>query len=279
MEIDDLQDYFGVYDDTNKEENNYNSTSKNMSKNKKYSDKLIFENKKILSQQGKLLSFINCNKFDWYIKKGLCNVIDDDTIQLNFEPNYKNGPPRDDFYVQKDNICVVCGTTANLKKFRVVPYEIKKLFPKDFKSHKSSDVVASCLEHCSDGDFFNKEFKYELYEKYGIDPDNFKIDNRDRIVFNILEKIVKDNYNCNNRYTLKLLEDYFGKYPNNCEIDEFINKIKNFRCNGFKTPEEMLVSKIISENKLEEFVMSWKENFVNSMDPQFLQEDYWSKNV
>lgn len=276
-----LEDYFGTGDSDCEEENTNRNFEKTESKRKtQQGNSVIYENKEMYSPQGELLGFIPLHRFNWYIKKGLCEILTQNSIKLNFEPTYENEKVIIDKETQgpKDNACVVCGTDQNLKKFRVVPYEIKKLFPASYKAHKSSDVVVACIEDAGDGDYFNKEFKQELYKRYGIDPNNYKIDSKMRSIFCTLEKIADDGYVCINIFTQKMLEEYFGKMPDKEEIDKFIQKVKDFKYEGFRRPEEALVNKVINDGKLDEFVQEWKQNFVNNMDPECLQWDFWRKD-
>lgn len=282
-----FEDFICVVDDDidnvgNVDNNNLN---KNIIDRKKYiphSLKPIYENIKMYDQHGKLIGLIPTKKRDWYLKKNLCVMSEDgDSIKITFEPKYKSTKIITEIEncIEKENICVVCGSDINLKKFRVVPYEIKRLFPKDFKSHKSSDVVVACVEDSAYGDMLNRDFKLELYEEYGVDINKFKINSKEKSIYNTLIKIAENNYECSNPYTKQILINFFGKFPTAQEIDEFIEKIKNHKYEGFKTPEEMLVSIIVKNGELDEFVRRWKENFVYNMDPAFLQWDYWSESV
>lgn len=279
---DNLEDFFGLCCDDDLDDICSDTCNRNKKKNnsQQRGKKQIYENIKMYNPQGDLIGRIPIRKRDWYIKKGLCTVIDEDAIKLNFEPEYEKSKIviDENVCVAKENICVICGTETNLKKFRVVPYELKKLFPTNFKAHKSSDVVIACEEDAAYGDMINRDFKLELFEQYGIDINNFKIDSKDKSVYNTLIKVINDGFKFKNQYTTKMLEDFFGNIPSETEIMEFVKQIDNFNYNGFKTPEEMLIDKITREGNLSEFVQKWKENFVFNMNPEFLQWDYWSND-
>lgn len=265
------------FDNIDNEDNGIIKKNKCMS----HSLKLIYENIKMYDKNNKLIGLIPMRKRDWYIKKGLCNLINENDIAINFEPKIKSDKMITEMEecVEKKNICVICGSTLNLKKFRVVPYEIKRLFPREFKSHKSSDVVVICSDDSSDCDIINRNFKLELFREYNVDIEKFKINSREKSVYNHLTKIVKNNYEISNHHTRVFITNFFKTYPSNEEIDNFIDKVKNKTYEGFKTPEEMLMSKIIKEDKLHEFVKKWKNNFVNNMNPTHLQWDFWSDVV
>lgn len=172
-------------------------------------------------------------------------------------------------------MCVICGSEKNLKRFRVIPYEIKKYFPDYYKAHISSDVVVICENNASDGDFFNKELKLKLFKQYDVDVEKFKIESKKKNMYITIKKISKQKFKCNNVYTEKTINNFFGKYPTEDEMNQFIDEIEDFKYMGYKTPEELLVANVIKQNEMEIFIKSWKQNFVDIMDPKFLQWDYW----
>lgn len=264
----------GNYGDENKERKEDKEEKNNKS------NKIIYENKELYSQEGILIGYIPERRYKWYIKKGLCTVINETAIALNFKPNYKN----DKFGIDKEkhapkkNVCVVCGSTENLKRFRVVPYEIKKLLPENNKAHVSSDVVVLCESKCSDGDYYNKELKLKLFKDHNIDVNNFKIDSKKRTIYTVIQKIAKDDYKCSNPYTAKMLENYFGKDCKKEDMEKLVKEVETFTYMGYKTPEEMLVGKIIESGKIKEFINLWKQNFCDNMNPTRLEWDFWSSD-
>ena len=280
----DCDDFDNMIDNCDNMINNYNDYNNDVDgvdlidEKVQAKPKIIYENKELYSKNGELIGFIPEKRFNWYIKKGLCDVIDANSAMLNFEPTYKNQKVVIDKNKQsaKQNICVVCGCTENLKRFRVIPYEIKKYFPENYKAHISSDVVVICQNLSSYGDMINNKMKLQLFEEYGVDINLFKIESTKKHIYMILKKIQKNNYKIDNPYIKKSLFKYFGKDLSTEDIINFLNQIDNFKYNGFSTPEEMLVSNIVKANKMTEFIKKWKENFYNIMQPKYLQWDYWS---
>lgn len=267
--------------DNNDNNDNDDNNTKNVAKFAKFTkSKTIYENKELYSIEGELIGFIPERRYHWYIKKGLCKVIDEKSIMLNFHPNYKNEKVVIDREKQapKENICVVCGCTENLKRFRVVPYEIKKLLPEENKTHMSSDVVVVCDPKSADGDYYNKELKLKMFEEHQIDINNFKINSKKRNIYTIVQKLAKQDFTCTNKYTMKTLEDYFGYSPAKQDYIDLMSEVDNFTYMGFKTPEEMLVSKIVEggADSVKEFIKRWKKNFSDTMNPQYLQWDFWN---
>ena len=99
--------------------------------------KPVYENCKICAPNGDLLAYCDKKKANWYLDKGLANILSQEdnetfTIKLNFEPNTRGRdvtlpfepPPLiyyNEFYVQeRANVCVVCGLDKNYQRFSVI---------------------------------------------------------------------------------------------------------------------------------------------------------------
>ncbi len=94
---------------------------KNSNKNQGKS-KAFFDNCKILKPNGEILSCCSTKGMQWYIKKGLAEIIDDKTVKLTFEPKIRGGLSFDKYHQTiKTSQCFVCGKGENLCKFAVVP--------------------------------------------------------------------------------------------------------------------------------------------------------------
>eukprot|EP00977_Amphora_coffeiformis_P013056 scaffold3341_cov171-Amphora_coffeaeformis.AAC.4 len=140
--------------------------------------KPMYDNIMMQDPQGNPLSTISMKKAKWYVNKELADwiVVADDTagkddpqkdknnnkkpqqqplsiIRLRFQPNNNNNNSRIDetsgqtllFNTSiKANRCVVCGTTDHYMRHYVVPYGYRSLFPDDYKTHLSHDVVLTC---------------------------------------------------------------------------------------------------------------------------------------
>lgn len=88
----------------------------------------------MVAPDGELLSNCDSKKANWYIERGLAEIIKQQplTIKLNFEPNgRKNGEngqkPHHDIYddafyvVDRENKCVVCGSKKDYSRYHVIP--------------------------------------------------------------------------------------------------------------------------------------------------------------
>jgi exonuclease 3'-5' domain-containing protein 2 len=130
----------------------------------------FYENCEQLDQEGRFLSFINKKRADWYVNRGLAKVLSHEPyrISLTFPPAGQ-GRREDPFYqVQRENVCVVCGTEESLTRHHVVPQTFRKHFPEEFKANANHDVLAAC-ETCHRAYcVFEEELKVELAKKHDL---------------------------------------------------------------------------------------------------------------
>ena len=278
-----LDELFSVYCAENADDVNGSNGSKIINGSEKSSNcndkSVIYENKEMYSIQGELIGYIPANRFNWYIRKGLCTQLNDNAIKINFEPNYKNKTNivENESRSGKHNRCVVCGSCENLKKFRVIPKNIKKLLPDEYKVRISNDIIVLCASDEMDSDYITNQFKNELFYDYKIDVNNFKHDNNGQSLYLAAKKIKKDNYAFKNCYTLKSVEAILNKKNiSPADIDNVIVEHEKFNYLGFKFPEEMLVDKIKKENSVSELIIKFKKNFVDNLEPKYLENDFWN---
>lgn len=68
------------------------------------------------------------------------------TVRLLFEPSGRPLSDDGDYYTtEKDNICVVCGSSSSYVRKMIVPHEYRKYFPPALKDYMSHDVLLMCL--------------------------------------------------------------------------------------------------------------------------------------
>jgi hypothetical protein len=86
----------------------------------------------IHSQDGRFLSHTSNKRANWYIKRGLAELLPDNNIKLSFVekefiPDYNN------FRESYQDYCVCCGVKENLTKHHVVPQQYFPYLPVEFK--------------------------------------------------------------------------------------------------------------------------------------------------
>ena len=117
--------------------------------------KAVYENCKMLSPDGIQLSNCDRKKAQWYVDKGLADIVCEEPFQikLNFEPSNmqrnreNNEEDKDDeFYISnRENICVVCGAMNDYSRFFIIPSRYRTHLPHGLKSHRSHDIVLMCF--------------------------------------------------------------------------------------------------------------------------------------
>ncbi|KAK8943176.1 hypothetical protein KSP39_PZI009394 [Platanthera zijinensis] len=109
----------------------------------------VYDNCRIYANDGRLLCYCDRRKLEWYLRRDLAKVVEEDppAIMLLFQPK---GRPEDDgneFYIQsKKNICVGCGEKNHYLRYRIIPSCYRMHFPEHLKSHRSHDIVLLCVD-------------------------------------------------------------------------------------------------------------------------------------
>lgn len=114
--------------------------------------KAIYEHCKLLAPDGACLSNCDLKKARWYVDKGLAAVEQEEPliVKLNFEPRDrvfdKDEDVDEEFYsTEKENRCVMCGSTEDQSRFSIIPSMYRTHFPAEIKSHNAHDVVIMCF--------------------------------------------------------------------------------------------------------------------------------------
>ncbi|KAG7304202.1 hypothetical protein JYU34_011140 [Plutella xylostella] len=109
--------------------------------------KPLYTNCFLRDPDGDLLCTCDKKKALWYVEKQLADIIQDEPliVQLRFEPAGRSVGDVGRYYtLQKENRCVVCGSSDSYIRKNVVPREYRKYFPEVMKDHSSHDVVLLC---------------------------------------------------------------------------------------------------------------------------------------
>eukprot|EP01080_Neovahlkampfia_damariscottae_P001124 gene1124-10638_t len=246
-----------------------------------------YDHCRLFSKDGTLLALIPLKRFKWYLKKGLATQIDENSIQLNFEAN-GNGNAGDDFYLkERKNHCICCGTDDNFTKHHVVPQEYRINFPLSMKSHSSHDIVLLCSDCHEIYETEAMKFKKELSKKYEI-----PIEGTGTIIHKDILKIQKDVGalikhkdkipNEKKKEILGNVKNFLKKDLIDEEIDfDKIMKLESVDKSNYVTHGKGVIQKItkndIEKNikKIEEFEIMWRSHFIDTMSPEFLDEN-WS---
>ncbi|XP_039019103.1 protein RRP6-like 3 isoform X2 [Hibiscus syriacus] len=146
----------------------------------------VYHNCRIYANDGRLLCYCDGRKLEWYLRRDLAKLVDDDppAIILLFEPKGRPEDEDNDFYIQsKKNICVGCGEGNHYLRYRVIPSCYRIHFPEHLKSHRSHDIVLLCVDchevaHAAAEKYkrrIAREFRIPLYVRKVVDSNQAPI--------------------------------------------------------------------------------------------------------
>lgn len=235
---------------------------------------------KMLHPNGTLMCRTGDKRANWYLSRGIAKIVDDNTIQLLFEPAGQ-GESHPFLLEAKDNACVVCGSTEGLNRHHVVPYQYRKHFPVDQKANSSYDVLPICLEHHEEYELHAQAFSRQLGDEYGIEAHPRPImtaemkmeqhataDARSIIMYSHLISPER------RELLLSRLEAYRKAFnrPNET-IEETALRPKPIAVMPHNHGK-LMVEKLLELGRLQEFIQQWRHHFVTTMNPQFLSESW-----
>ena len=274
----------------------------------------IYDSCKMLAPDGQQLCFCDFKKMSWYLERNLAKLISNDppVFKLIFEPNARGCVDENlkssNFYIEsRTNCCVICGKTENYLRFHVIPILYRSCFPENLKSHKSHDVVLLCLSCHERARKVYEQKKEEISKRYNV-PLNVMSDGKNNylklIQFIKKCKVIKKNKNkslpeiAETKLKKNLKETFDTLMENSQEFKNFVEKNKiicnkeddiddnflNIFCDKFivddkNIPEgkKNLHGKLVIEKvkDLKEFIMEWRQFFLDSFQPKFLPKE-WS---
>ena len=274
----------------------------------------IYDSCKMLAPDGQQLCFCDFKKMSWYLERNLAKLISNNppVFKLIFEPNARGCVDENlkssNFYIEsRTNCCVICGKTENYLRFHVIPILYRSCFPENLKSHKSHDVVLLCLSCHERARKVYEQKKEEISKRYNV-PLNVMSDGKNNylklIQFIKKCKVIKKNKNKNLpeiaetklkknlKETFDILMENSQEFKNSAEKNKIIcnkeddidDNFLNIFCDKFivddkNIPEgkKNLHGKLVIEKvkDLKEFIMEWRQFFLDSFQPKFLPKE-WS---
>jgi len=213
---------------------------------------------------------------NWYVSRGLADIISEDppTIKLKFQPG---GPGMNDAYglAAKQNICVVCGSEDNLTKHHIVPIMYRVFFPNEVKSRSSHDVAVICTD-CHDkyeveATKLKQQFSLEFTGRYSqvscVDKSYREIEHISRLCTSLqhhANKIPADK----RELMINKITAFLGKVPD----EDDLNLMRETLRYSVKQPEpgKAIVEQVLAANKLEEFIIRWRQHFIDVAKPKHM---------
>lgn len=235
-----------------------------MSKNiLKEGSQRYYANYRIYHPDGDLMFYCSKQRFNWYVKRNLAIIISDREAQLMFFPKGKGENPN--ILKPRENRCVNCGSYENLSKHHIIPKIIRQIFPEEYKSRNSADVVILCRD-CHD-EYEQKPFS--LREEVNRIKDKYCNDYayiRQRI-----HTLKKYDIPEEKRILYRKQIDAFLEANNVTE--EMIYDVRNFK--GKNIPP---VIEYVNKIGVENIILLCKRHFAENMELKYLP-DWWSADI
>ncbi|XP_059661076.1 protein RRP6-like 3 isoform X2 [Cornus florida] len=131
----------------------------------------VYHNCRIYANDGRLLCYCDRRKLEWYLRRDLAKLVEDDPpgIMLLFEPKGRPEDEGNEFYIHsKKNICVGCGEGNHYLRYRIIPSCYRVHFPEHLKSHRSHDIVLLCVDCHEIAHTAAEKYKRQVAAEFGI---------------------------------------------------------------------------------------------------------------
>lgn len=232
----------------------------------------LFDNIQMLDNSGTLLAYVSKKSMDWYVKRNLATVISESAFQLNFKAN-GNGSG---FIIEKNNVCVVCGSTNKLTKHHIVPKRFRKYLHEEYKSRNSFDIVALCETHHHEYETISQKFDSEIITNLNLNDEYEQFLENIKTSLNIKKKLnrILISYPDFGEIELQALEDCKQVYPDLEVTDEWLMQ-KIDEHNGIIRSKNNFSKTVVEKcESPEAFISMWRTHFLNTMNPHFLTDEW-----
>jgi exonuclease 3'-5' domain-containing protein 2 len=242
----------------------------------------MYDNIKMHDPSGEILCTISKKKANWYLKKNLADWMDSEQTKLKllFHPKARSSQHADYDVARKRNICVCCGDTEKHVRHYITPYCYRTLLPEKFKTHNSHDIVILCLDCHVTCEQATQKRQKELESRLRKDPNTalavipnkelYHLRGRASALLRSREKIpqqVRREYE-------SLIRDHFKLSPETDIPKDILQEaasVDSFEPNPDYIPgAEIVVASLTTEDDIENFVLEWREYFVETMQPRFM---------
>ncbi|XP_066278735.1 exonuclease 3'-5' domain-containing protein 2-like [Branchiostoma lanceolatum] len=243
----------------------------------------FYHNCQLRAPDGTLLSTIDRKKVQWYLQRGLGELISEDplTVQLKFEPSGRPSSQDDQYYLSvKENVCCVCGRSESYIRKNVVPHDYRRHFPREMKDHLSHDVLLLCTVCHQQTGYHDNRLRNEIVREFNAplgSEDNAKFleDPARRKARTAAKALLRDDNKIPAERKTEL-ETQVKEYYNTEELTKAMlaeaasleTRIEN---ENFVPHAEKVVRLLLErDNGLISFEKRWRQHFLDSMQPRFL---------
>lgn len=266
---------------------------------------LMYDNITMLCPKGTELSKISAKKAKWYVDKGLASYCDSDINESNVDgihSSYKNRPciklhfepkkrSEKSCYVKadKENICVACGSEEHPMRFYIVPYAYRTLFPREYKSHMSHDVVQLCGDcHLKCGQVAQErmksiEEKFHPKERYQHDERLYKVRSAALALLNWRHKIPEAKVVQLEKVIKDFIEEMGWLDEENTTSENIFNESILQKCidveyrienSDYIPGPQLVVASLKTEEDFSNFIRQWRQSFLDSLHPRYLPKGW-----
>jgi len=258
--------------------------------------KPLYDNCVMVDKDGQFLCNCSRKKVDWYLERKLAVVINENpfTIQLFFEPKGKGNRGNAFYESEKNNWCVVCGSTDGLVRHNVIPATYRQHFPLHIKSHSSHDVVLLCVGCHRLADSYNHQLKITLASEYGVPLEKTKKNDEETKALARVKSagtaLLNQSKIPNERKEVlyQTLKEYYQKSDITNEdlkqaagLPNSVGRVPRDQRHGALVVSNLIVNEPdgsmnlkATSDKVYEFSRRWRQHFIESLQPKHMSP-YW----
>ncbi|XP_053330562.1 exonuclease 3'-5' domain-containing protein 2 [Spea bombifrons] len=247
----------------------------------------LYDNCFLHAPDGQPLCTCDRKKAQWYLDKGIGDLISDDPfiVRLRFEPSGRPESNVDYYLTVKENLCVVCGKRESYIRKNIVPHEYRRHFPIQMKDHNSHDVLLLCTSCHAVSNYHDTSLKQRLSEEFSApigceegvrmleDPVRRQVRSAARALLNAskLPEHRRDEL-------LAEIKDFYGV---DAVAEEQLQETANLETRIFNetyVPHGLKVVQSFAKGGLKSLMQlekRWRQHFLDTMQPKHLPP-HWS---
>jgi len=239
----------------------------------------IYGNCSVEHPDGHLMFRCDRKRADWYLKRDLATIIQDEPllIRLNFVPKGRGHIDEPYYLAPKENRCVVCGSTKELTRHHAVPHCYRRWLPIRLKSRSSHDVVPLCVDCHERYETLAFDLKKKLAEQYDAPINGEK--EAESPAFRAARSSAYAILHFGHQMPPErkaVLQSRIALYLNKPFVtdEDLIRLAKKKRERRLHSYGQNLINKLTD---FDEFIRLWRTHFVETMQPKFMSE-HWDVN-
>lgn len=243
----------------------------------------VYDNCNMLTPEGAHMAYVPFKRMQWYLDRNLAEKIDDTTFRLTFEPKGK-GNYGDESHQSRENRCVICGTEEGLTLHHIVPRCYRKFFPLEYKDRNCFDVVCVCHECHDKYEQIATLKKNNMSRHYGVHPgmerteEQIKAGNCLSLIGALLrhsERMPAERIAQIEQELSVLLEEDVSIEKIQSIADKHTERLKEvFGAVEDDHSERTLRAFLDDGHEIFDFIMFWREHFVENAKPKYLDEGW-----